>query len=302
MKIFPFLFILTSFGIAHAQLQIPELSPPGKVIQKIGFTTFEVYYERPAARGRSGEEIFGKLVPFGKVWRTGAGNCTTISFDTDVLINHQTVPKGKYALFTIPERNSWTVILNTDTLAYGAYNYDKAKDVVRVEAPSRRTERYYEALTIDIDFIPNDARIYISWLNTQVSFDVSTGLDKTILSFIRENLILRSSDNPDLYQSAIEYYLWHRQERKQVMKFIDRGIELKNDRIWYYWKVEELMEDKRYVEARTAAKAGIKIIHNSLESPERKIELIRDFENYIAQMDLLDANERTTCDPVMPKP
>ena len=80
----------------------------------------------------------------------------------------------------------------------------------------------------------NNARIYISWLNTQVSFDISTGLDQKILSFISENLILRDSDNPDLYQSAIEYYLWHQQDRKQVMKFIDRGIALKNDRIWYY--------------------------------------------------------------------
>lgn len=290
MRIYLLFIALLSFATTQGQLQIPEASPPGRVIQRIGFTTIEIYYERPAARGRSEEQIFGKLVPFGKVWRTGAGNCTTISFSTDVMINDQTIRKGKYALFTIPDKKNWIIILNTDTLAYGAYNYDKGKDVIRVEVPSRRTERYYEALTLDIDLIPNDARIYISWLNSQVSFDISTGLDKKILSFIRENLILRDSDDPDLYESAIIYYRWYQQDRKQIMKFIDRGIALKNDRLWYYWKIEELMKDKRYGEARTAAKSAIEVIRNSSESAERKIELIMDFENYIAQLNKLDTH------------
>jgi tetratricopeptide (TPR) repeat protein len=290
MRIFNFVLVLITSYTASAQLKIPEASPPGSVIQKIGFTTIEVYYERPAARGRSEEQIFGKLVPFGKVWRTGAGNCTTISFDTDVVINNQTLRKGKYALFTIPEKEKWIVILNTDTLAYGAYNYDKAKDIIRIEVKALRSNRYYEALTIDIDFIPNDARIYISWLNTQISFDISTGLDNQILSFIRENLISHDSDNPELYELAIIYYLWHQQDRTQLMKFINRGIELKNDRLWYYWKVEELMKDKRYVEARKAAESAIKIIRSSGETPERKIELTKDFEGYIFQLDKLNKN------------
>jgi hypothetical protein len=281
MRIFFCAFAVVCMTTAQAQLKIPEASPPGRVIQKIGFTTIEIYYERPAARGRPTDMIFGKLVPFGKVWRTGAGNCTTISFSADVRINNQTIQKGKYALFTIPDKKSWIIILNTDTLAYGAYNYDKSKDVVRIEVPPAYTARYYESLTIDIDFIPNDARIYISWLNTQVSFDVSTGLDQKILSFIRDNLIMRDSNNPDDYEAAIVYYLWHQQDRKQVMKFIDRGIALKNDRLWYYWKVEELMKDKKYDEARAAAETGIETIRNSTESPERKTELIKDFENYI---------------------
>jgi hypothetical protein len=176
------------------------------------------------------------------------------------------------------------VILNTDTLAYGAYNYDEKKDVMRMEVNPRRTDRYYEALTIDVDFIPNDARIYISWLNTQIAFDVHTGLDQEILSFIRDNLIVRDSDNPDLYESAIVYYLWHRQDRKQIMNFINRGISLKNDRLWYYWKVQELMKDKRYDEAHAAAVSAVDAINASPESEERKAELISDFQQYIADI------------------
>ena len=276
--------LLTAPGFAQQQLMIPALSPPGRVIQQIGFTTIEVYYERPAARGRSEKEIFGSVVPFGKVWRTGAGNCTTLAFSTEVIINNKKIPKGKYALFTIPGKKDWTVILNTDTLAYGAYSYNESKDVIRIGLKARRTDRYYEALTIDVDFIPNDARIYISWLNTQIAFDVRTGLDQEILSFIHDNLISQDSDNPDLYESAIVYYLWHRQDRNQLMKFINRGISLKNDRIWYYWKVEELMKDKRYGEAHAAAVSAIDAINASAESEARKAELISDFQKYIAEI------------------
>lgn len=272
--------LMTSLGFCQ-QLNLPPLSPEGRVVQQIGFTTIEVYYERPAARGRSEKEIFGALVPFGKVWRTGAGNCTTLAFSTDVIINNKKIAKGKYALFTIPGERKWTVILNTDTLAYGAYAYDEKKDVVRLDVIPRRTDRYYEALTIDVDFIPNNARVYISWLNTQIAFDVNTGLDQEILSLIHNNLIARDSDNPDLYESAIVYYLWHQQDRKQLMPFINRGIALKNDRVWYYWKVEELMKDKKYDEARAAALAGIDAINASAESGDRKTELISDFKRYL---------------------
>lgn len=261
-------------------LKLPELSPAGIVEQKVGFTTISIYYERPSARGRSENEIFGKLVPFGKVWRTGAGNCTTIKFDTEVLIGGKKVPAGKYALFTIPDRDKWTVILNTDTLAYGAYGYDQTKDLVRTIVDAKPTQRFYEALTIDIDLVPNNARIYVSWLNTQISFNVGTGVDEKILSFIRENLIIRESNNPELYEAAIFYYLWHVKDREQIMKFINKGISLKDDRIWYYWKVEELMKDGKYEEASAAAQKAIDVIRKSSESAARKEELIYDFKAY----------------------
>lgn len=270
--------ISTCYG--QQTLDIPELSPPGTIEQKVGFTTVSIYYERPAARGRSEAEIFGKLVPFGKVWRTGAGNCTTITFDKGVMIGEKWIAAGRYALFTIPDRDQWTVILNTDTLAYGAYAYDEKKDVVRTIAEAKQSARFYEALTIDIDFVPNDARIYISWLNTQISFPLKTGVDDKIKSFIHDNLIVRESKDPELYISAIQYYLWHRMDRRQVMKFINKGISLREDRIWYYWKIEELIKDEKYDEAFEASERAIKVIGKSNESEPRKDELIYDFKVY----------------------
>ena len=286
MKIHFFLSMLFFCQISGvAQLKIPELSPAGSIKQSVGFTTIIINYERPAARHRSEKEIFGTLVPYGKVWRTGAGTGTRISFSTDVYINDQTVHRGTYSLFTIPEKKNWTVILNTDTVAYGAFSYDEKKDVVRVNVEPRKSDRYYESLTFDIDVIPNDARIYISWLNTQIAFDVGTGIDKEILSFIHNNLILHDSNDPDLYESAIIYYIWHNIDRKQVLTFVEKGIALKNERIWYYWKVKELMKDKRFDEALAAAHTAIEVIRNAPEEEGyKKSDLIKDFENYIAEI------------------
>lgn len=284
MKYFRLLILICLSIPGLCQLKVPELSPAGRIIQSVGFTNFDVYYERPAARGRTAEYIFGTLVPMGKVWRTGAGNCTTISFDKDVQIGSKTVPAGKYALFTIPNAETWTIILNRDTLAYGAYRYDVSKDVVRVDAKPVKTYRFYESLTIDIDVIPNNARMYISWLNTQVAFDIITGVDEDITAYINKNLITGHSNNPDDYEAAVNYYLWHNGDRDQMMKFIDKGISLRNDRIWYYWKIDELIRLKKYDEAGKAAEAGIATIQKSGESPERKKELIADFEIKLKQI------------------
>jgi hypothetical protein len=275
-------FVLSTTTASHCQLVIPSLSPEGTLTQVVGYTTIRVYYERPAARGRTENEIYGQLVPWGRVWRTGAGNCTKLSFTTDVTIGDKKIPKGTYSLFTIPDQKSWTIILNTDTISYGAYRYDEKKDVVRVKANPVRTSRYYESLTIDVDVIPNSARIYIAWLNTQISFDVNTGTDEKIMTFIRENLILKDSNDPVLYEKALEYYTWHVNDPKQVMKFIDRGIAIANHRRWYYYKVRELAKQKRYKEAVWAASAGIATIQNSAEEPGYdKKDLIRDFQDWI---------------------
>ncbi len=288
MKTLPFSLILLLWiqTPTIGQLKIPELSPAGLVRQNVGFTTITVNYERPAARGRVEKEIFGELIPFGKVWRTGAGMCTRISFSTDVFIEGKRIKKGTYSLYTIPERKEWTIILNSDTVSYGTSSYDEKKDVVRLGAVSTRSNRFYESFTIDVDVVPNDAKIYLSWLNTQVSFSVNTGADQEIEKFINANLISKESDDPDLYEAAISYYLWHKKDRKQVLAFIERGIQLKNHRVWYYWKVSELTKAKRFGEARAAAKTAIALIQISPEEPGYlKSELVRDFENMIEEID-----------------
>jgi hypothetical protein len=117
------------FGIcqtvsAQIELKTPPPSPEAEWKQKVGFTDISITYERPLMRGR---KIFGTLVPFDQIWRTGAGESTRIRFSDDIKFGSQTVKKGYYSLFTIPNPSEWTIILNTDTTSHGTSGYDEKK-------------------------------------------------------------------------------------------------------------------------------------------------------------------------------
>jgi len=154
---FLFLFIMLLSGGSMAQ--IPSFSPMGKIQQEVGNTTIEVEYERPQARGR---KTYGGLVPWGKVWRTGAGYCTKLRFSEPVRVGKQSVPAGRYALLTIPGKEEWMVMLNTDTTLYSGHKHDPEKDIARFRVRPTTTSRHYEALTFDIDLEGENARLFIS--------------------------------------------------------------------------------------------------------------------------------------------
>ena len=153
------LLFLAYTSLAFGQVEYPSLSPKGRIEQVVGNTNVEIEYERPSVRNRV---VFGGIVPWNKVWRTGAGYCTKISFDKPVIIGGQTVNPGKYTIFTIPNPDRWIVILNSNTTLYGSFNYNPEKDITRFIVRPTKSQRFYETLTFDIDLIPNNARIFIS--------------------------------------------------------------------------------------------------------------------------------------------
>lgn len=128
-----------------------------------------VSYGQPSKRGRV---IFGELVPYGKVWRTGANEATEITFGKDAVFGGKPVKKGTYALFTIPTENEWTVILNSELKQWGAYGYDKVKDkdVLNIKVPSKKLDQEVEEMTIRFDESNN---LIIEWDKTQVSVPVA---------------------------------------------------------------------------------------------------------------------------------
>jgi len=133
-------------GTASAQINKAPASPRGKLTQQVGLTQVTVDYGRPGVKGRT---IFGELEPFGQVWRTGANGCTTITFDSNVQVGGQDVPKGTYSLYTIPGKESWTFILNKNTTLWGASGYDPAEDQMRFETKVQPLSDLRETLTID---------------------------------------------------------------------------------------------------------------------------------------------------------
>lgn len=142
-------------------------SPPRTAEGTIGSATVTVNYGSPSVRGRS---IFGDLVPYGNVWRTGANEATTITFSEDVVVEGEPLDAGTYALFTIPGEKAWTVIFNQEAEQWGAYDYDEGMDALRVEVSPTSLEETAESLKFEVGA---DA-VTLHWADIAVPFKVST--------------------------------------------------------------------------------------------------------------------------------
>lgn len=163
------LLVATTAGAQ--QLNLPRVSPKGSVMQTVGTTDITVTYNRPGVKGRA---IWGGLVPYDQVWRTGANEATVIEFSEDVLVNGQKLAKGKYSLHTIPGRDQWTVIFNKTANQWGSYSYQADHDALRVTAKPERAE-FREWLQFEIPEMTTDtAKVVLRWENVAVPFTVDT--------------------------------------------------------------------------------------------------------------------------------
>jgi hypothetical protein len=165
-QVFIVAFSLLSMALM-AQPQKPVASPDASFTQQFGGSTITVQYARPMVRGR---KIFGGLVPFDSLWRTGAGDCTTLTFKEDVIVGGKRLPAGKYSLFTIPKPDEWTVVLNSEVSMHGTMGYDAGKDVHRFSVTPLPAGRFYESFTIEVnDFnAQGGAMLNVIWENTLV--------------------------------------------------------------------------------------------------------------------------------------
>lgn len=148
-----------------AEAQKQKKSPKATTRGTINGANIEIVYHQPSARGR---KVMGELVPFGQVWRTGANNATTFMVDKDIKVEGKALPKGTYALFTIPGEKQWTIIFNKNANQWGAFNYDKAEDALRVDVKAKKADDYIETFKIWV----NDEDVLMGWENTEVKFKV----------------------------------------------------------------------------------------------------------------------------------
>jgi hypothetical protein len=166
-------FILTACSVftSFAQEALKERpSPLAITIARYKSTYVKITYSQPHKRGR---EIFGKLVPFGQVWRLGANETTEITTTKDIIINSTLLKAGTYSMFTIPEKDSWTIIINADVGLWGSYNYNTKQDVFRFTVPAQKIDReIYEPLTIKLDQRNEVADLLILWDQTKISIPV----------------------------------------------------------------------------------------------------------------------------------
>ena len=200
------------------------------------------------------------MVPYGEVWRTGAGPCTKIIFSETVSINNNQIPAGAYSLLSIPKEDTWTIILNSDTSLYGAGHYEQGKDVIRFETIPSRSERFFESFSIEIDVVPNNAAVYLSWENTQVQFSINTFTDERVERFIDKKLLNLPSNDASQYAMAADYYYYSNRKLEKAHMLIDRAIVLK-PKAWHYrLKADILIRQEKYEDAKKITAKAIEFI------------------------------------------
>jgi hypothetical protein len=214
---------------AQAQLTTPQPSPTATINQKLGLTDISVTYSRPGAKNRV---VFGELVPFGKVWRTGANKATSVTFSTDVNLGGKDVKAGTYSLFTIPNSAEWTVILNSNTELWGAGKYDEAKDVARFTIKPTILNDIVETFTIDFShLVGSDGHMNLSWENTRVAIAVKTDANGMIEKQIKE--ILVDGPSAGTYYNAARFYVENDKDMNQALTWINAAINKRPEAFWY---------------------------------------------------------------------
>ena len=232
----------------NAQLKTPAPSPSQTIKQDFGLGTIELSYSRPGVKNR---KIFGNLVPFGSVWRTGANSATTIQFSDEVNIGGVAIAPGKYGLLTIPNKEKWTIVISKQTDVTSPAAYKQEMDLVRVESPVMPLKYRVENFTVLIDDVkPTSCVIGLFWDKTKVSFAVTTSIDEKIMSSISAAM---QTDKPP-YFSAAMYYLENGKNLQQALEWFDKAAAANTSAYWIqHQKANCLAKMGRKAEAIAAA-------------------------------------------------
>lgn len=207
-------------------LNTPQPSPTQTVKQNFGLSSIELSYSRPGVKGR---KIFGDLVPYGNVWRTGANQATTLTFADDVTIGDVKVKAGKYGLLTIPEKKSWTIIISKQTGVTSPADYKQDQDVVRVDAKTNATGDAIETFTIEFANVkPNTCDLEIKWDKTSVSLPISTDVETKVMSQIDQ---LMNKDNRPYFNAAM-YYMDNGKDLNLALGWFQKAAEIQPKAFW----------------------------------------------------------------------
>jgi hypothetical protein len=239
-KIILALAIIVASYTIEAQVKTPQASPKSSINQVVGLTDVEVDYSRPSAKGRV---IMGDLVPFGKLWRTGANANTTISFSEDVVIDGKTLAKGKYALYTTPKAENWEVIFYSKTDNWGNPEvWNEADVALRTNVKPETLNRNVETFTIDINKLDNNfAYLELSWEKTLVGVKFEVPTQKTAIASIDKALAGPTSND---YFSSAQYYFQSNGDLTKALTYVNKALELNKEKPFWYNRLKSLIQAK----------------------------------------------------------
>jgi hypothetical protein len=236
------------FFIADAQIKTPAPSPPQTITQDFGLASIELSYSRPGVKGR---KIFGDLVPFGKVWRTGANSATTITFGDDVTIGGTKIPAGKYGLLTIPDKKSWIIIISKQTDVTNPTAYKKESDVVRIPVEVKTVKEPMETFTMQFANVkPASCELHMMWDKSAVVLPITTEIDTKIMASIDGAM---KTDKPPYYQAAL-YYMENGKDLNQALVWFNKAAEAEPEAYWVqHQRANCLAKLDKKAEAKAAA-------------------------------------------------
>jgi hypothetical protein len=267
------------------QSRLTAASPASSFEQEVGSAKIKITYSRPLVRGR---KIFGELVPFEKLWRTGASDCTVITTSEDIYFGNSILKAGSYSMFSIPSINEWTIIVNTDTTLHGETGYDEKKDVMRFKVPLEKKTNFYETFTIELNDINSkgEAFLKILWENTMVKIPVKSIEDDTILALIEQHIIKGKTQDDTLLFQAANYYFSTNRDYKQAIIWLLEAEKL-NPKNFYYPNLRQKIasELKDYSNAIAAAKIAI-----TLADKEKMKSTIEILNKRIADWEIISKN------------
>lgn len=260
----------------NAQFKAPAPSPSQTIKQAFALSEISVEYSRPSAKGRV---IYGDLVPFGKVWRTGANGATKITFGEDVKVEGTDVKAGTYALYTMPNKDSWDIMLYKDlTLGGNVADYKAENEIAHFKVKPKALNDKVETFTIDVaDVTSTTANVELNWEKTRVSFSVVADIDAKMMKNIDNAL---AADTRPYFQSA-NYYYENNKDLAKALEWVNKGIENNPKAFW-------MVMLKAKIQAKQKDSKG------AVASAEQVVTLATEAKNddYVAQAKKLIAENK----------
>lgn len=265
--------LVTASASMAQGIKMPAASPTQTIKQQFALSAVEVTYSRPLAKGRT---VMGDLVPYDKLWRTGANNPTKITFGEDVKLNGQAVAAGDYALYTVPGRNGWEIVLNKGLKNWGVDGYKKEDDVLRFQTESHELPFSVESFMISFENVrPTTMTMMLLWEKTMVPIEITADIDGKVMAQI--DSAMQTPKKP--YFAAASYYYESGKDLKKALSWIDAATK-EAPKAFYMFHL------KAKIQARLGDKAGAKA------TAEQSIALAKEAKNadYVALNEKLLAN------------
>lgn len=274
------LILGSSVLTVQAQLRLPRPSQRATIMQTVGVTDITIVYHRPGVKGRQiwGDPPAGAtgtatlddqrtrpkdmpIVPFGHVWRTGANEATVFEITDPVLINGQPLAAGKYSLHSIPGKDEWTIIFNSDAGQWGSFSYDEKKDVLRVKAKPQTLADPQEWLMYSFDPVTeNSAQVNIRWEKINVPFTVEIKDVKALaMEKARKAVAAAKPDDGGIRASAANYALQNKLNTEEAMQWLDQSIKIKETFSNLSIKARTLAEQGKTAEAIATGEKAIQV-------------------------------------------